>query len=91
MASKPIWQSYAWHGDACFFVSTIERGFDIADAPGMRGMETMVWRYDWENRVRGELIGQSGGLVDHIRVCRCLIAEGVMLDENNPSHGRFFV
>jgi hypothetical protein len=76
MASKPIWQSYVFHGDACFFVSTIERDYDIAAAPGMRGLETLVWQYDYEKRERGELIGQSGGIADHIQVCHSLIQSG---------------
>ena len=37
-----------------------------------------------------ELIGQAGGVADHQRICRCLVAEGEMLDEGNPAHVRFF-
>lgn len=87
--NKPIWKSHVWHGGKCFFVSTIERTYDTF-AGETRGPETLVWEYDWENRERGGLIHQGGSVADHQAICRCVIAEGVMPDEDNPKHERFF-
>lgn len=87
--SKPIWKSHVWHGKKCFFVSTIERTYDTY-AGEIRGPETLVWEYDWEKGERGELIHQGGSVADHQTICRCVIAEGVMPDEDNPEHDRFF-
>lgn len=89
--NKKVWQSYVYHGKKCFFVSTIERTYDIAAAgsEGMRGEETLVWEYDHEIGERGKMIGHMGGVVDHQRICRCLLSEGVMLDEGNEAHKRF--
>ena len=87
--NKPIWKSYVWHGEKCFFVSTIERTYDTC-AGTTRGYETLVWEYNWETRERGNLIHQGGSVADHQTICRCVIAEGEMPDEENPRHARFF-
>ena len=84
----PIWKSYVWHGDHCFFVSTIERTYDTS-AGSTRGAETLVWDYDWARAARGMLIHQAGSVHDHQQICRCLIAEGVCPDENNERTKRF--
>lgn len=87
--SKTIWQSYVWHEDKCFFVSTIERNFGTCEGT-MRGMETIVWKYNFETKERGEIIYQDGsGVHDHQNVCRCLIALGIVPDENNERTARF--
>lgn len=86
---RRVWKSYVWHNDKCFFVSTIERTYDTY-AGETRGCETLVWEYDHDIGERGQQIGHMGGIEDHQRICRCLIAEGVMLDEHNESHERFF-
>ena len=85
----PIWKSYVFYNDKCFFVSTIERTFDIYGG-STRGQETLVWEYEWQGAKRGKLIHQAGGLNDHHTICRCIIAEGEMPDEENPKHARFF-
>lgn len=85
---KPIWKSYVWHNGKCYFVSTIERTYDTA-AGSMRGLETIVWKYDWEKAERGSMIHQSGGVIDHQQICRCLVAEGMIPDEGNPRTARF--
>jgi hypothetical protein len=87
--NKRIWKSYVWHGEKCFLVSTIERTYDTCEGSS-RGCETLVWEYDWEKHERGRLVHQGGGVVDHQRVCRCVIAEGEIPDEDNPKHARFF-
>lgn len=76
--NKPIWQSYVYHEGKCFFVSTIERTFDIPAAGGsVRGLETLAWECDPETKVRGEaMIFHGEGLLDHINACRGLIKIG---------------
>ncbi len=85
-----VWQSYVWHGEKCFFVSTINRNYDCAAVGTTRGAETLVWECDPNTRVRGQQIGHMGSVRDHQRICRCLISEGEMLDEDNERHARFF-
>ena len=87
--NKSIWKSYVWHGDKCFFVSTIERDYDL-DCGRTRGLETLVWEYNWDMHERGDIIHQAGGMSDHQRICRSIIAEGDVPDEDNPKHARFF-
>jgi hypothetical protein len=70
-----IWKSYVYHGDKCWFVSTIERNYDTAVGV-IRGKETLVWNYDEEKRERGKLIHQAEGLRDHQDICRELIRNG---------------
>jgi hypothetical protein len=88
-STKRIWKSYVWHDDKCFFVSTLERTYDTCEGSS-RGNETLVWEYDWSKKSTGRLVYQGGGVADHQRVCRCVIAEGAMPDEDNPRHARFF-
>jgi hypothetical protein len=85
----PIWKSYVWYDEHCYFVSTIERNYDTCQGTS-RGQETLVWEYDWENRIRGKLIHQSGNVQDHQIICRCIIALGEIPDEDNPRHSHFF-
>jgi hypothetical protein len=86
---KRIWKSYVWHGDKCYFVSTIERTYDTI-AGSIRGQETLVWEYDWDKAERGSLVHQGCDVYDHARICRCIIAEGIMPDEDDPRTARFF-
>ena len=88
LPSKPIWISYVFHNDKCFFVSTIERTFDTCEG-SVRGQETLVWEYDRDKRERGALLHHAGHVVDHQQICRCLIAEGLFPDENDEKTARF--
>lgn len=83
--NKPVWKSHVFHGDKCFFVSTIERTYDTY-AGSTRGLETIVWDYDWDKRERGNLIHQGSGIYDHIAICRCLMAEGICPNEDNKKY-----
>jgi hypothetical protein len=85
---KPIWKSYVWHDGKCYFVSTIERTYDTYQG-SMRGQETIVWAYDWDKGERGEMLHQAGHVGDHQQICRCLIAEGLIPDENDERTTRF--
>lgn len=78
--NKRVWKSYVFHGDACWFVSTIERWYD-SDGGGTTGLETMVWEYDWDNNERGRFVFMCGGLDDHHAICRCLHGFGVVPDD----------
>lgn len=86
--SVPVWKSYVWHKDKCFFVSTIERNYDT-QVGTIRGLETIVWEYDWDKNERGEMLHQADGILDHKNICHCLIAEGLIPDENDERTKRF--
>jgi len=79
---KPVWKSYVWHEDKCFFVSTNERTYDTIQG-SMRGQETIVWEYDCDKGKRGKMLHQAENIKDHQQICRCLIAKGLIPDENN--------
>ena len=87
--NEKVWQSYVWHEDKCFFVSTIERDYDTGQGR-IRGEETMVWEYDHKNRKRGEWIWQGGGVVDHKNVCHALVADGKIPDEDSKRYQDFW-
>ena len=76
MPDEPLWKSFVWHEGRCFFVSTIERDYSTCEGR-TRGLETLVWNYDWtENKKVGYPIHHAGGIVNHIAICRSLIATG---------------
>jgi len=83
-----VWKSYVWHDMQCWFVSTIKRDYETCEGI-IRGTETLVWQYNWETQERGKIVMQAGGVQDHQQICRCLIAEGVVPDENDPRTERF--
>jgi hypothetical protein len=87
--NTPLIKSYAWHGDKCFFVSTIERTYETYVGE-IRGVETLVWDFEWDARKRGDLIGQSDERNGHEGICRCLIDTGEMRDNDNPKHERYY-
>ncbi len=75
-------KSYVWHGDKCFFVSTIERDSSASDGP-RRFFETYVYNFDWKTNVRGEMIGGDGGgpaFEQHYRIAKHLFDNGVFPD-----------
>ena len=86
--NAPVWKSYVWHKDKCFFVSTIERTFETYNG-STRGQETLVWAYNWEKSERGELLHQAGNICDHKQICHCLIAEGLFPNEDDERTKRF--
>ena len=73
---SPIWKSYVWHKNECFFVSTIERDYNGAPMGNVRGQETIVWKYDFAKSERGGMLGIFGSVQDHQQICRGLIADG---------------
>ena len=76
---KNVIKSYVWHGDKCFFVSTIER-----DSSSMIGLdrynETIVWEFDRDNNEMGEIVSSrgdsKGSLRAHFNVCALLHETG---------------
>jgi hypothetical protein len=84
----PVWKSYVYHRGKCFFVSTIERGYDTYSGV-TRGQETMTWECDPETLERGNMIHQAGHICDHQAVCRCLINFGEIPDEEDERWTRF--
>jgi len=75
-----IMQSYVWHNDKCFFVSTINRESSAREAYELIYAETMVWEYDCTQGERGRLIYQfddiKNGIKSHIKACQELHANG---------------
>ena len=79
-------KSYVWHGDKCFFVSTIERDSSACLPPPLpRYNETLVWGYDWETSERSEHILYQGfayhGIDEHQRICLALFKTGEVSDD----------
>ena len=63
---KTLAQTYVWHGEALFFVSTINRDSSAIAAGPHRFSETIVWECDPRTRERGALIAQDGALENSI-------------------------
>jgi len=79
-----ILKSYAWHGNSCFFVSTIERESSDMEGP-RRFNETVVWTFDWSARKNGNLIHTAddsrGSIREHLRIVESYIKTGAAPDE----------
>jgi hypothetical protein len=82
-----VMQSYVWHEGECFFVSTINRESSAALAYGATYAETMVWKYDYETRERGDFVGQSEGSTDsiykHVSMCKQLHEHGKLASDED--------
>jgi hypothetical protein len=79
--SDTLIQSYVWHEGKCFFVSTINRVSSAELAYGGTYAETLVWEYDYEERKRGNIVGQTegstGSISAHIRMCQLIHETGL--------------
>lgn len=73
-------KSYVWHGEQCFFVSTIERDSSaMVGGPPARFHETLAWEYDWETKERGDIVAQDGdgeAFQQHFSMCELLFRSG---------------
>lgn len=81
---RRLLKSYVWHGDDCFFVSTIERDSSAAVSPPLRYAETLVWEFDWGPQLKGAMIGMEGNgpaFKQHMTVCKNLFERGVVESE----------
>lgn len=83
MSNERKLKSYVWHGDKCYFVSTIERDSSATGYP-FRFHETLVWEYDWQTNERGEWVGQYGdgdAFRQHMKACEDFYRNGKQGDE----------
>lgn len=75
-------KSFVWHKPTgkCFFVSTVERDSSAAiQPPPLRYMETIVWEYDWNEKLPGKIIAKASegaATEQHFEVCRQLYCSG---------------
>lgn len=85
MDDERVIKSYVWHGDKCFFVSTIERDSSAPIIPAPRYNETIVWEYFWTQKKQGKIIGQEsdrkGSISTHQTICYAIFTFGRM-----PTH-----
>lgn len=63
---KTLVQTYVWHGDKVFFVSTINRVSSAALANGATYSETLVWDCGANAGDKRRLIGSDSHLTDSI-------------------------
>lgn len=79
-------KTYVWHGDKCFFVSTIERD-SVREPPGRRYNETIVWEHDWDTSERGRTLYQEGSPRNqpevHLEIVGQLYRTGKYLDHTD--------
>jgi hypothetical protein len=72
-----------WHGEECFFVSTIDRDSSAMLGP-RRFSETKVWRFDWNADEKGEELltigGSAGNIHQHIDLCQAIYKGGCPSD-----------
>lgn len=85
LPDETLIQSYVWHNDDCFFVSTIDRDSSAVLGP-RRFSETLVWGYDWKKResksLRYERDGIRHSIYQHLKICQELFETGELKDPN---------
>lgn len=85
MPLNKIIQSYVYHGDKCFYVSTINR--ESSTPYPIIYAETIAWEYDNEKSLAGKLIHQDedgkNRIDTHFKICRQLSEHGNILKEDN--------
>src|SRR5665648_522349 len=78
-------QTYVWHGENAFYVSTINRQSSATFGCGRLYAETMVWGWDAETKQRGGCIGQDEHCADslfaHQRMVQRLFDTGKCEDD----------
>jgi len=66
-------------------VSTISRDSDCSAAPGMRHVESIAWKYDWDKTERGEMVAMNNhnwnALWIHQEMCEQLFKTGAWSSE----------
>ena len=71
--NNKVMQSYVWHDDKCFYVSTVNRESSATHGGGTYA-ETMVWEYDYDSRSRGDIVGEgeflTGSIFTHLAICK---------------------
>lgn len=79
--NKTVIQSYVHFRESAWFVSTIERTYDTFQGES-RGLETLVWIWNPETKERGKIVYQAGGINDHFNICRGLLKDGELPDND---------
>lgn len=79
--NKTLAQSYVWHNDKAFFVSTINRQCSASLAYGHVYAETLVWEWNPKTRTRGKMKGQDecaeGSIFAHQRMVKRIFNTGL--------------
>jgi hypothetical protein len=79
--SDKIIQSYVFHNDKRYFVSTIERDSSAIEYPH-RYNETIVWEWEEGKKERGELLIQDedikGSIKKHLEICSEIYKQGIV-------------
>lgn len=83
--NKKLAQTYVWHNNEAFFVSTINRQSSASLAYGHIYAETLVWEWDSETRKRGKIIGQDecaeDSILAHQSMVKSLFKTGLCMEE----------
>ncbi len=76
--SDKIIQSYVFGDNQAWFISTINREYDIPAAGGtIHGTETLVWEWSPATRRCGKLIDMTEGAInEHLEICKALRETG---------------
>lgn len=80
MSSQLLIESYVWHGEKCFFVSTSLHDSSAVSGPKQYS-KTTVWKVDWDKDELGDLVGSEwspSGLSQHFDACKILNETGVL-------------
>ena len=79
--NNKIIQSYVWHNDKRYFVSTIERDSSAIAYPE-RYNETIVWEWPEGENHRGEMLIQDedikGSIKKHQAICLEIYQKGIV-------------
>lgn len=84
MSDNKLIQSYVFHEDKAFFVSTIDRESSDAYAYGARYSETIVWELNKVTKQRGEQLYMGSAAREsihkHQEMCKELFETGKIED-----------
>lgn len=79
MTDNRVLKTYVWHGDQCYFVSTIIRDSSAFVSPAPRYAETIAWEFGWSTNTRGKMIAMDGdgaAFAQHMRMVERLHRTG---------------
>jgi hypothetical protein len=82
-----LMQSYVFHKDQCFFVSTANRACSALGASDIIYAETLVWESNTRKFSQDRLIHQGedrrDGLDTHFKICKQLFQTGACVDKED--------
>lgn len=77
--NETVIQTYVWHKDRRYFISTIERDCSAVSVQ-TRYNETIVWDWPAGQEKRGALIfideDMAGSIANHVRICNLIYNHG---------------